>query len=362
MSDSPEYDVIINGAGPSGSLYAYLLAKSGLRVLVLEKLPFPRPKVCGGYLSPRAWSIWRRTGLIRSFETIPHTRPASLRLCQYRGPSVHYKLPTSGDGPLVLDRASFDQWLAEQAQAQGAEYRFSCPPKSFSPEEGISIGIETFKARLYVGADGRASWLGHASGLLGRVPPKQRTAWQANIKAPEGMEREVRIIFFDEGYLIGTPASNGECHIQIALARGITQQPHEILKRFFPDSRPGAWRSCNGVGRLQATPCRPGVLLLGDAARSLEPICMDGISMALATAETAALLTIQHLSQNPARICDLYPPAWKNLYRHLRFFNPLATFLANRPQAAQWAFLQLSKNPSALSPLVQDVLPVGDSE
>ena len=47
-------DVIVVGAGPAGSTTAYHLAKSGLDVLLLEKTAFPREKVCGDGLTPRA--------------------------------------------------------------------------------------------------------------------------------------------------------------------------------------------------------------------------------------------------------------------------------------------------------------------
>ncbi|MGW3635397.1 FAD-dependent oxidoreductase, partial [Streptomyces sp. NPDC005122] len=47
-------DVIVVGAGPAGSTTAYYLAKAGLDVLLLEKTAFPREKVCGDGLTPRA--------------------------------------------------------------------------------------------------------------------------------------------------------------------------------------------------------------------------------------------------------------------------------------------------------------------
>src|SRR6059058_2913075 len=49
-----EADVIVVGAGPGGSSAAFHLARHGLRVLLLEKSEFPREKVCGDGLTPRA--------------------------------------------------------------------------------------------------------------------------------------------------------------------------------------------------------------------------------------------------------------------------------------------------------------------
>ena len=49
-----EADVIVVGAGPAGATTAFYLAQSGLDVLLLEKATFPREKVCGDGLTPRA--------------------------------------------------------------------------------------------------------------------------------------------------------------------------------------------------------------------------------------------------------------------------------------------------------------------
>src|SRR4029450_10346330 len=67
MTGSPPHaqdaDVIIVGAGPAGSTTAYYLAQAGLRVLLLEKAVFPREKVCGDGLTPRATRQLIRMGI-----------------------------------------------------------------------------------------------------------------------------------------------------------------------------------------------------------------------------------------------------------------------------------------------------------
>jgi flavin-dependent dehydrogenase len=51
MAASHSHDVLIVGAGPSGSTLGYLLAEKGLDVLIIDKAFFPRSKLCGGALT-----------------------------------------------------------------------------------------------------------------------------------------------------------------------------------------------------------------------------------------------------------------------------------------------------------------------
>ena len=51
MTPENRFDAIVIGAGPAGSTAAYLLAKKGFKVLILDKKAFPRDKLCGGLIT-----------------------------------------------------------------------------------------------------------------------------------------------------------------------------------------------------------------------------------------------------------------------------------------------------------------------
>src|SRR2546426_9309702 len=57
------YDVIIIGAGPAGSAVSTLLAREGLRALLLEKSRFPREKLCGEFITPDCLNVFDRLGV-----------------------------------------------------------------------------------------------------------------------------------------------------------------------------------------------------------------------------------------------------------------------------------------------------------
>ncbi|HEV8230223.1 MAG TPA: FAD-dependent oxidoreductase, partial [Candidatus Limnocylindria bacterium] len=61
-------DVIVVGAGPAGAASAILLAERGFDVLVLDRAEFPRPKLCGEYLSPEAARVLDRLGVLKSLD------------------------------------------------------------------------------------------------------------------------------------------------------------------------------------------------------------------------------------------------------------------------------------------------------
>jgi geranylgeranyl reductase family protein len=117
-------DVIVVGAGPGGSTTAYHLAQHGLRVLLLEKSEFPREKVCGDGLTPRATKQLLKLGIDVSPEA-GWVRNRGLRVI---GGGVRLELdwPELASFPdygLVRTRLDFDDLLARQAVKAGADLR-----------------------------------------------------------------------------------------------------------------------------------------------------------------------------------------------------------------------------------------------
>jgi menaquinone-9 beta-reductase len=115
-------DVIVVGAGPSGSTAAYYLAQAGLNVLLIEKSRFPRDKVCGDGLTPRAVKSLVAMGVNVS-EEAGWLRNKGLRVIG-GGMRLELDWPELSSWPgygLVRTRASLDEQLARRAQAAGAK-------------------------------------------------------------------------------------------------------------------------------------------------------------------------------------------------------------------------------------------------
>jgi menaquinone-9 beta-reductase len=99
-------DVIIVGAGPAGAACAAHLKQRGMDVKVLEKKPFPRKKLCAGWISP---------DLFGSLECAPDTYPHPLT----RIPRIHFhlfgvRIPVR-TYQFAVRRIEFDHWLIRRA-------------------------------------------------------------------------------------------------------------------------------------------------------------------------------------------------------------------------------------------------------
>jgi flavin-dependent dehydrogenase len=117
-----EADVIVVGAGPSGSATAFYLAQAGLNVLVLEKSRFPREKVCGDGLTPRAVKALVGMGINVS-EQDGWVRNKGLRVIG-AGKRMELPWPELSSYPgfgLVRTRHDMDETLARRAQQAGAK-------------------------------------------------------------------------------------------------------------------------------------------------------------------------------------------------------------------------------------------------
>ena len=173
MTSQIESDVVVVGAGPGGSATAAHLARRGLHVTLLEKATFPRDKVCGDGLTPRAVKQLIRLGIDVSEEAgWKHTE--GLRIHGGRIASFVLPWPELADYPnfgMVCRRTVLDERLARHAESQGVTLveGANVTEPILAPNDRIR-GVRTADGRVYsapvvVAADGNSSRLGLAMGL-----------------------------------------------------------------------------------------------------------------------------------------------------------------------------------------------------
>src|ERR687896_830497 len=114
------FDVIIAGGGPAGASAAIHLARGGVRVLLLEQKKFPRPKLCGEFISPECEAHFERLGVAGEMMA---SSPALLgETVFYSSKGHHVAVPSKwfgGRAALGLSRAVMDEVLLRFAQHNG---------------------------------------------------------------------------------------------------------------------------------------------------------------------------------------------------------------------------------------------------
>lgn len=327
-------DAVIVGAGLAGTTAAILLARAGWRVVLVEKKPFPRRKVCGECLAASNWALLDELGVAHDFagRAGPELREVALM----RGArTIVAPLPPTDDvrrrWGRALGRDSLDAALLERARAAGAEVLQPWSARSIAGGPGAwRCGLRgpdgaAPEVRATVLIDAHGSWESlPTERARGRpVPrPSDLLAFKANFRDGAHVPGRIGVLALDGGYG-GTVVADAGTTV---LAGCVRRDRLDALRAAAPGLRAGdvfeRWvrDGCRGVGHalegatrdgswLASGPLRPGVrtradggpFRIGNAGGEAHPILGEGMSMAL---QSAALLCDGLVAAGPGRLVD----------------------------------------------------------
>ena len=152
-------DVLIVGAGPAGSVCAYLLQKAGISCLLIDRATFPRDKLCGGGLTPKCWKLLDE--LIPGFK-YEYNSIRKIRLTVEENNHCDFE---SALELRLVKRKEFDNDLVELYKSVGGEFQQGSFLRYDEQEDGSLVVTlksgEQIACRYLVGADGSTSTVRH---------------------------------------------------------------------------------------------------------------------------------------------------------------------------------------------------------
>jgi 2-polyprenyl-6-methoxyphenol hydroxylase-like FAD-dependent oxidoreductase len=320
--------VVVVGAGPAGAALAFLLARRGIDVTLLERQTDFEREFRGEVLMPSAFDALKQMGLASETAKLPQVTLAKFEGYLLGKRFFHTEFDATalaGELPRWVSQPALLEMLTDQAS------RFP----SFRLERGATVrdllrdgdrvvgvraqtqeGERELRADLVVGADGRASVTRRRSGVAVRRDRVELDVVWCKLPVPEEIARDPQLRFYlGHGHLLiaaPTPDSSLQLgwiirkgkfgdlrrrgvpewleelanHVDPALSKYLRAHKHESIRPFLLDAvsdRVEHWS-------------QPGLLLIGDAAHTMSPVGAQGINIAIRDALIAANELVPALS------------------------------------------------------------------
>lgn len=356
MAESlPQYDVAIVGGGLAGLAASIELARQGFRVVLLEKKRYPFHRVCGEYISEDSRPFLERLGVPVSRLELP-----SIRKLQVSAPDGELLQTSLDSGGFGISRYMLDNLLAIQARAEGVDLREGVKVQDIFPASDSSRIIAnelSLEARLVIGSYGKRSNLdirwkrGFAMEKAGRL--QQFVAVKYHIRYPHDSST-IALHNFRDGYCGISAVENGVsclCYLTTAAnlaasgnsipvmeASVLARNPH--LERIFREAE-RVWTeplSISQVSFSRKSLIENHVLMVGDAAGMITPLCGNGMSMALQGSKILSEEAGRFLrgSQSREALEKNYQQLWKDHFGRRLLAGRLIQGWFGDPRLTSW--------------------------
>ncbi|MCW5519380.1 FAD-dependent oxidoreductase [Aureitalea sp. L0-47] len=362
-----KYDIIIIGGGLAGLSAALHLQKLGVDVLVIEKQAYPKHKVCGEYVSNEILPYL-------NFLNIDPMAEGAVAIDQFEmstktGELIKSSLPLGGFGisRYALDKMMYDEVIKNSEVIIDSATSISLKNEIFTVTTQRN---EKFKSRFVVGAFGKRSLIDKQ---MNRKFISERTHWMA-VKAHYNYDfpaNKVALHNFEGGYCGLSKTESGSvnaCYLatlqSFQKSGGISDfqknvmSRNPILKEFFSEAEMLFDKplSISQISFSKKTAVENHVIMLGDSAGLIHPLCGNGMAMAIHSAKLFSELFKKIIIDEESERAVLekaYQKAWKKAFaERMRTGSMLQRVLLNNT-ASDYAYRIINRFPSIIPRIIR---------
>jgi len=328
-----EYDAIVVGAGPAGSIAARILAENDIKTLVVEKKQeIGTPKRCAEGINIDGLEkvglkpdpVWARREIKGAVLYSPHGKSLEMFLDKKRG--------------YVIERKIFEKYLARDAIRAGARYMVKTLATEVIKEDGKISGINAvhmgkklrIKSKLIIAADGVDSKIAKSAGLNTKNPlTDYHSGFQYEMVGLNLKNTDLLHIYFGneiapKGYVWIFPKDDDTANVGIGILGRLSDKGNkakDYLDRFI-ENHPQIFKNASAieinaggipVGSSIDPLVMDGLMVVGDAAHQVNPIHGGGMALAMNAAKISAEVGVKAIKEGDLSKKRLYE--YENIWR-----------------------------------------------
>lgn len=318
MDNANTYDAAIIGGGLAGLALSIQLARKGYAVVLFEKERYPFHKVCGEYISLESWDFLCSLGVDLKALEVPLI--SKLVVSSVNGRLLEHTLPLGGFG---ISRYVLDNLLAGMARNAGVTLLEGTKVNDVSFADNnfsIEAGQQTYRAKLVCGTYGKRSNLDIKWQRPFSIAKKNKLNNYIGVKYHVEVDFPADTIAlhnFKNGYCGIVRIEGGKynlCYLTTAdnlknSNNNIRQMEQQVLyknphlEKIFTTSRmtDSMPLTISQISFDKKSRVQDHILMIGDAAGMITPLCGNGMSMALHASKIAALYIDEFLANKISR-------------------------------------------------------------